>query len=141
MLGIPRLASGWPVHGLNTTVLMLLTELTFAGCACVAWLWLRRIASRAGHPFLAKLCGYLLFLPVLPFLKAAPIFGIWFLYILSPLAYILPILYIPLSIYLFIRFALLMSRAAPEAEKSWASETKPEGWVPPVPAPPPQYTS
>jgi len=120
---------------------MLLTELTFAGCAFVTWLWLRRIAVRAGQPFLSKLCGYLLFLPVLPFIKAAPFLGIWFLYMLAPLAYILPILYIPLSVYLFIRFALLLSRAAPEAEKSWASETKPEGWVAPPPAPAPQFTT
>ncbi len=141
-MGVPRLATGWPVHSMNSTVLMLLAELAFAGCAFVAWLWLRRIASRAGQPFLSKLCGYLLFLPVLPFIKAAPFFGIWFLYLLSPLAYIVPILYIPLSIYLFIRFALLLSRAAPEAEKSWASESKPEGWVQPAPAPPPpQFTS
>jgi len=57
------------------------------------------------------------------------------------LLYVLPVLYIPLSVYLFVRFALLMSKAAPEAEKSWASESKPEGWVPPAPAPPPQFTS
>ena len=140
-MGLPRLASGWPVHSMNSTLLMLLTELTFAGCAFVTWLWLRRIAVRAGQPFLSKLCGYLLFLPILPFIKAAPFLGIWFLYMLAPLAYILPILYIPLSIYLFIRFALLLSRAAPEAEKSWASETKPEGWVAPPPAPAPQFTT
>jgi hypothetical protein len=54
---------------------------------------------------------------------------------------VLPVLYIPLSVYVFIRFALLMRTAAPEAEKSWASETKPQGWVAPAPAPPPQFTS
>lgn len=138
---VPRLVSGWPVHTLNSTLTMWLAEAAFVGCAFCAWLWLKRIAQRAGHPFLSKLCGYLLFLPVLPFIKAAPFIGVYFLYLLSPLVYILPLLYVPLSVYLFIRFALLLSRAAPEAEKSWASETKPEGWVPPIPAPPPQFTS
>jgi hypothetical protein len=141
LMAAPRLASGWPLHGPGATLLLFLTEIAFAACACCAWLWLRRIAQRAGKPFLAKLCGYLLFLPVLPFLKAAPFIGIYFLYLLSPLAYILPVLYIPLSVYLFIRFAMLLSKAAPDAEKHWASETKPERWIPPAPAPPPQFTS
>jgi hypothetical protein len=142
MVGVPRLTSGWRLYGPGSSLLLFIAELAFAACACCAWLWLRRIAQRAGKPFLSKLCGYLLFLPVLPFLKAAPFLGLYFLtFLIVPLLYVLPVLYIPLSVYLLIRFALLMSRAAPEAEKSWASETKPEGWVPPAPAPPPQFTS
>jgi hypothetical protein len=141
-MGVPRLASGWRVNGPGSSLLLFVAEIAFAACACCAWLWLRRIAQRAGKPFLSKLCGYLLFLPVLPFLKAAPFLGLYFLaFLIVPLLYVLPVLYIPLSVYLFIRFALLMRKAAPEAEKSWASETKPQGWVAPAPAPPPQFTS
>ena len=56
---------------------MLLVEIVFAGCAFCCWFWLRPIARRAGRSGLARLCGYLLFLPVLPFLKAAPFLGIY----------------------------------------------------------------
>ncbi|MFT3785454.1 MAG: hypothetical protein QM770_04730 [Tepidisphaeraceae bacterium] len=43
---------------------------------------------------------------------------------LSPLAALLPIAYVPLSVVLLIRFALMLQRAAPEAETNWASETR-----------------
>jgi hypothetical protein len=107
--------------------LMLLVEIVFAGCAFCCWLWLRPIARRGGRSSLARLCGYLLFLPVLPFLKAAPFIGLYFLYLVAPLLHFLPLIYIPLSIYLFARFALLLRHAVPHAEAAWAAETKPVG--------------
>jgi hypothetical protein len=125
-LAAPRLfPGGWPTHTLDSTLLLFATEAAFAASAFCAWLWLRRVAQRAGKSFLSKLCGYLLFLPLLPFVKAAPFFGIWFLYLLSPLVYLLPLAYIPLSVYLFVRFALLLQRAAPDAESHWAKESRP----------------
>jgi hypothetical protein len=108
--------SGW--------LLLLLVEIVFAGCAFCSWWWVRPIARRAGRSSLAKLCGYLLFLPVLPFLKAAPFFGLWIFYLVSPLLHFLPLVYIPLSIYLFARCAWLLKQAAPHAEAEWAAETK-----------------
>jgi hypothetical protein len=105
-------------------LLMMTSEVVFAASASCAWFCLRRVARRGRKSGLARLCGYLLFLPVFPFLKAAPFIGLYFLWLLVPFAEFLPVIYIPVSIYLFIRFALLMQAAAPEAEKSWASETK-----------------
>ncbi len=73
------------------------------------------------------MCSYLLFLPVLPFLKAAPIFGLWFLYLLTPLLHFLPLIYIPLSVYLLARCGYILNRAVADAESTWANETKQPG--------------
>lgn len=106
-------------------VLLFVVEIVFAGCAFVSWFWLRPIARRAGKSSLAKLCGYLLFLPILPFLKAAPFLGLWmFSLFAGPLLHLLPLVYIPLSVYLFARGAVLLNRAIPHAEAAWAAETK-----------------
>ena len=53
-----------------------------------------------------------------------PFGEIFLIGLIRPFLDLLPLIYIPLSIYLFIRFALLLQRAVPEAEKAWASETK-----------------
>ena len=124
-LAIPRLKSGWPVHAVSSWTILVVCELTFAGAACSAWLILRRVARRAGKGSLAKLCGYLLFLPALAFVKAAPFIGFWILMLARPLIDLLPLAYLPLAIYLFVRFALLLRRAIPDAEHAWASETRP----------------
>lgn len=108
---------------------LLMVEVTFAACAAASWFWLRPVARRGGKSSMAKLCGYLLFLPVLPFLKAAPFLGLWMFYLVSPLLYLLPLAYIPLSIFLFARIAVLMQQAAPHAEQAWASESATE--IPP----------
>lgn len=122
-MAIPRLYSGWPVHAFSSWIVLVVCELTFAGSGCCAWLLLRRVARRAGKGSLAKLCGWLLFLPALAFVKAAPFIGFWVLMLARPLIDLLPLAYLPLAIYLFIRFALLTQRAIPDAERAWASET------------------
>ncbi|MDB5327969.1 MAG: hypothetical protein JWM57_3538 [Phycisphaerales bacterium] len=129
-LGMVGLAARWVTTGHGSSPLLawlflLVVEITFGGCAFVSWYWLRPIARRAGKSSLAKLCGYLLFLPVLPFLKAAPFLGLWMFYLVSPLLYFLPLIYIPLSIYLFARCGRLLTQAIPHAEATWAAESKP----------------
>lgn len=124
-LALPRLRSGWPVHAMSSTFVLILCELTFAGSACCAWVILRRVARRAGKGSLAKLCGWLLFLPALAFVKAVPFIGLWIFMLARPLVDLLPLAYLPLAVYLFVRFALLLHRAIPDAERAWASETKP----------------
>jgi hypothetical protein len=128
-LAARALVAGSAPNAAVAWALMLAVEIVFAGCAFCAWLWLRPIARRAGRSSLAKFCGYLLFLPVVPFLKAAPFFGLWIFYMLAPLAHFLPLIYIPLSIYLFARFAVILRQAVPHAEAAWAAETKPAGAV------------
>lgn len=111
---------------LRAWLFLLVVEITFGGCAFVSWYWRRPITGRADRR-LRKLCGYLLFLPVLPFLKAAPFLGLWMFYLFSPLHF-LPRVYVPLSICLFARCGWLMRHAIPHAGAAgaaWAAESKP----------------
>lgn len=123
LMAAPKLASGWPVDSISSWLPLLVIEGAFVLCACCCWFYLKRIAQRGGRSGLSRICGYLLFLPVIPLLKGAPLLGLWFLYLLSPLLYLLPLVYIPLSIYLIVRCAILLKKAAPEAEQTWASES------------------
>jgi uncharacterized membrane protein len=125
MLGLTHLAQGWPAHTAFAWILLVVVELTFAAVACAGWIYLRPIARRGSRSGLAKLCGYLLFLPLLTVAKAAPFIGFWFLYLLMPLATLLPLAYLPLSTVLFVKFARMLSSAAPHAQAAWDAESKP----------------
>ena len=85
--------------------------------------YLRRLARRILNSTLARICGWMMLLPVIPFLKVFPFFGIYLLMRMLWLGEILPILYLPVSAVLFVWFATLFRRAAASAELSWASET------------------
>ena len=85
--------------------------------------YLRRLARRIPNSTLARICGWMMLLPVIPFLKIFPFFGVYLLFQMLWLSEILPILYLPVSAVLFIWFATLFRRAAASAEGSWASET------------------
>jgi hypothetical protein len=124
-LGLVHVAQGWPAHTMFAWGVLILIELTFGAVALAEWFYLRPIARRGGRSGLAKLCGYLLFLPLLTFAKAAPFIGLWFLYLLMPLATLLPLAYLPLSTVLFVKFARMLSAAAPHAQAAWDAETKP----------------
>lgn len=124
-LGLTHLTNGWPAHTMQSYFLLLAVEITFGAVACVGWLYLTPIARRGGRSGLAKLCGYLLFLPLLTFAKAAPFIGLWFLYLLLPLATLLPLAYLPLSTVLFVKFARMLGRAAPHAQAAWDAESRP----------------
>jgi hypothetical protein len=124
-LGLTHLTQGWPAHTAFAWILLIVVELTFAAVTCAGWLYLRPIARRGSRSGLAKLCGYLLFLPLLTFAKAAPFIGFWFLYLLMPLATLLPLVYLPLSTVLFVKFARMLSAAAPHAQAAWDAESAP----------------
>ncbi|MGC4032987.1 MAG: hypothetical protein QM754_14870 [Tepidisphaeraceae bacterium] len=118
------------MSGIESWLLLLLIEVTFAVGAFVSWFWVRSVLRRAGRSGLAKLCGYLLFLPVIPFLKAAPFIGLWMFYVISPLLHFLPLAYLPLSIYLYSRSAWLLRSAIPHAEEAWQRESASPAAVP-----------
>ncbi|MGN6625894.1 MAG: hypothetical protein ACTHLN_04680, partial [Tepidisphaeraceae bacterium] len=56
--------------------------------------------------------------------------GLWMFYLVSPLLNLLPIVYIPISIYLFARCAWLLRQAVPHAEAAWAAETQAPAAIP-----------
>jgi hypothetical protein len=131
MLAVPSLITRSPGVWMFAWVLIVLTELIFVACAVCTWWWLRQIAHRARRSGLWRMCGYLLFLPLIPLLKVAPFFGLWFLFLASPLLYVLPIVYLPLATVLLARFARLMQSTAKDAEQNWAAETRVGTTVPP----------
>lgn len=119
----------WGVRGLTgagvrtNEGLAYLCEGVFILCGLITWVVIRHLATRGGHSGISRLCGYLLFLPLLAFLKATPFLGFYALYWLTPLLSLVPLAYIPLSIYLLAHTAWFTSRAIPQARATWHSET------------------
>jgi hypothetical protein len=91
--------------------------------AIVSLGYLRKVAKRIPNSTLAKICAGMMLLPALPLLKVFPFFGLWALFEAIALGEFLVLLYLPASAVLFLWFALILKRAAPEAEKNWAAET------------------
>lgn len=84
---------------------------------------LRHLARRIPNSRLARFCAILMFLPVIPLLKVFPFIGMWLIFQLAWMLEFLPVLYLPVSAILFIRFAILFRRAAAHAEQHWQAET------------------
>ena len=127
----------WAACGLAALVALVLvvamtqTDVTFASGLNVVLLasgivtlgYLRQLAKRIPNSTLAKICAWLMLLPLLSFLKVFPFVGVWLLYQMLSLGEFLPILYLPASAVLFVWFSIILRRAAPEAEMHWAAET------------------
>jgi hypothetical protein len=85
---------------------------------------LRHLARRIPNSRLARICAILMFLPVIPLLKAFPFIGAFLIFqIFHWVIEFIPVLYLPVSAILFIRFAILFRRAAAHAEEHWRAET------------------
>jgi hypothetical protein len=90
------------------------------------WAYFRKLAQRLPRSSLARISGYLMFLPILPLLallKFVPFFAIFAVFEIWGLLDFLPIAYLPVTIVLFVWFARLFAKAAKSAEQGWASET------------------
>jgi hypothetical protein len=109
-----------------------LTELVLAVSAVATFAYLRKLAQRIPNSTASRLSGYILFLPLIPFLKAFPFLA----FIIAPsviglLVTFLPIPYYPFTLGLLAFFALAFHRASKNAAEGWAKET-----VTPAPAHP-----
>ena len=109
-----------------------LTELVLAVSAVATFAYLRKLAQRIPNSTASRLSGYILFLPLIPFLKAFPLLA----FIIAPsviglLVTFLPIPYYPFTATLLAWFALAFHRASKNAAEGWAKET-----VTPAPAHP-----
>jgi hypothetical protein len=89
----------------------------------VALGYLRRLARRIPNSTLARVCGWLMFVPVVPFLKVFPFFGVYLIMRSLWIAEFLPLIFLPVTAVLFAWFAIQFRRAAVSAEKSWEAET------------------
>jgi hypothetical protein len=99
------------------------TNFVVLASAIVTLGYLRRLAKRIPNSTLARICAWLMFVPVIPFLKVVPFFGLYLILSLFPFLEFLPLIYLPVSAVLFVWFALAFRKAATSAEVSWASET------------------
>jgi hypothetical protein len=104
---------------------LLYTAMNFVvlASALVTLGYLRILAKRIPNSTLAKICAWMMLVPVIPFLKVFPIFGLYLIMQSLWLAEVLPVIYLPLSAVLFVVFAMQFRRAAASADKSWAVET------------------
>ncbi|HEY7115098.1 MAG TPA: hypothetical protein VH475_00845 [Tepidisphaeraceae bacterium] len=85
--------------------------------------YLRQIARRIPHSGLARLCAWIMLVPAIPLLKVFPFIGMWLIFEFAWLIEFLPVLYLPVSAVMFVRFAILLRRASESADQSWKSET------------------
>jgi hypothetical protein len=97
-------------------VLLLASGIVTLGC-------LRQLAKRIPNSTLARICAWIMLLPLISFLKAFPFFGLYLMFWFRWLVDFLPVIYLPASAVLFVAFANLFRRAASSSEKSWAAET------------------
>ena len=72
---------------------------------------------------MARICGYLMFLPLLSLFKVLPFFTFGLAALLHWLIIYLPIFYIPFAAGLLAYCAIAYHRAARTARQSWAAET------------------
>jgi hypothetical protein len=84
---------------------------------------LRHLARRIPNSALARFCAILMLLPAIPLLKVFPFIGMFLIFQFAWLLDFIPVLYLPVSVGLFIRFAILFRRAAVHAEEHWRTET------------------
>jgi hypothetical protein len=109
-----------------------LTEFLLAVSAVATFAYLRKLAQRIPNSTVSRMSGYILFLPLIPFLKAFPIIGAFIAYnVIGLVVMFLPLLFYPFTTGLVAWFAFAFHRASINAAEGWAKET-----VTPAPAHP-----
>ena len=107
-------------------------ELTLAASAVTTFAFLRKLAQRIPNSTVSRTSGYILFLPLIPFLKAFPILGAFLAFnFFGFIVMFLPLIYYPFTAALLAWFTLAFHRASKNAAEGWAKET-----VTPTPARP-----
>ena len=149
--GASTFAAGWPIHypeipttlpeGFDPEMLedygynpfapqvsgtwwLTAAELALAASAVTTFAFLRKLAQRIPNSTVSRMSGYILFLPLIPFLKAFPILA----FIIAPrvvafLVAYLPIPYYPFTAALLAWLAFAFHRASKNAAEGWAKET------------------
>jgi hypothetical protein len=157
--GASRFSTGWPVHypdvaqslpadfdpelieeqlGYNPLAprpqgWLTLAKLVLAASAVSTFAYVRKLAQRIPNATMARMCGYVLFVPLIPFLKAFPIIGallVWRYF--DAVINLLPILYYPFTALLLAWFAATVHRSIGHATTAWVKET-----AAPTTSPPP----
>lgn len=95
--------------------------------AAATFAYLYRLARRIPNSLLARLCGYLMLLPLLAFAKSFPFFAVFLAFEALHFLQYLPWAYLPISTGLLIWFAIIFRKSAKSAAEHWAAETAPTG--------------
>jgi hypothetical protein len=128
LAGMKALASGgWEVRGMGSTWALYGVEALFAVCVLATWAYLKPLAVRSGRGWLRRVMGWMMFLPVLTFAKALPFVGLWFLYLLTPLVQFVPLVYVPLSVWVMYALGRAMWESVPHAREMWTRERNAAG--------------
>lgn len=103
-------------------------ELAGLVCSIVAFAYLRPLARRIPNSAVARICGYLLFLPILGLLAVIPFVAGTFLFMFFHYIMLyLPWVYLPIAGVVLIGFSLTFLRASRSAAAHWAAESTPMG--------------
>jgi hypothetical protein len=89
--------------------------------------YLRKLAQRIPHSLLMRICGIVLLGPLVTLLKTVPFFWFFAVSELLNLVEYLPLVYLPVTAVLLVRFAVLLRRSGVAATEGWANESAPEG--------------
>lgn len=104
---------------------VLLIEGMMIATVLATFAYLRRLAQRIPHSGTARVCGYLMFLPVLSLFKLFPLFTALLAFYLHHLTVYLPWVYMPFSAALLGWFAFQLLWASRRAKQNWDKESKP----------------
>jgi hypothetical protein len=100
----PRMAGEWALR------------LACVGAAMLTWGYMGRLARRIPHPKLARVCGWMTFVPLVSV-------GYSFIRHSDWPPDLLPVVYLPVSVGLLVWCATLLRRTAWGASRAWAAET------------------
>jgi hypothetical protein len=123
--GLRLLGRSWSYFILGYFELTGLELLALSG-SIAAYAYLRPLARRIPSSIVVRICGYLLFLPLLALLALLPLLVGSFLFIFFHYAVrYLPWVYLPVSAVLLLWFSLTFLKASRAAAAHWAAETAP----------------
>jgi hypothetical protein len=123
--GVGLLVAAWVL--LSGGEFLFKVSLLASGIATFAYL--RKLAQRIPNSLLVRLCGIVLFAPVLSLLKVVPFYWFFAISELFELIEYVPLIYLPVTAVLLVWFARLLRRCSVSATESWAKESAPEGVV------------
>lgn len=105
-------------HHVDTAIEWLSLFVTLMVCG-----YSRSLALRLPRSRFSRLCGWLMLLPLLAFVKSLPIVYYFVASFLGSALYFLPLIYLPATAILWTWFAIRVRRAAAQARREWATET------------------
>jgi hypothetical protein len=93
-----------------------MTRLVAVAGGSLTWEYLRQMARRLPHKTLTRVCAWMTLVPLISLAYSFIRNSDW-------LPDVIPLVYLPVSAALFVRFAILLRQAARTSDRNWAAET------------------